>query len=87
MRTFHSCSDYHNPKALPSRAELQKCQPHNTAKDSARAHIVNLGELGLMILIVLATVTNPQDKEDKLSPQEVPWMLTLSFGAAPLRTV
>ena len=40
-----------------------------------------------MILIVHATVPNVQGSVEKLSPQEVPRMLTLSFGAAPLRTV
>ena len=36
---------------------------------------------------VKATVTNPKGSVEKLSPQEVSRMLTLSFGAAPLRTV
>ena len=41
-----------------------------------------LSELGLIFL------TNPQGRVEKLSPQEVPEMLTMSFKAAnPLRTV
>ena len=64
------------------------CEHSHCTKGQCEVGIfLSVSEINLMTLIVCVTVTNPEGSVDKLSPHEVPRMLTLYSGAAPLRIV